>query len=173
MLDDLFAMYSRYESDDDEGPGTQHTPHRARETSLPSIAVKCQEDTQPRKRSRAKYDQDSDAASDVDGLAHGISSTSIASEQAHELKMEELRLKRQELESADNEKFRLAELRRLEIEERLQAELIKERQQAAEAHRTREQGKHELIAKLMTLITGLDDGRELEVPTQSPGMSRL
>ncbi len=162
------------ESDDDEGPAIQRSPLRTRKTSPPSIAVKCQEIPRYRKRSRAKYEQDSDAASDVDGLTHGISSASIKSEQAHELKMEELRLKRQQIESADNEKFRLAELRRLEIEERLQAELIKERQQAAEAHRMREQGKHELIAKLMTLITSLDDGRELEVqvPTQSPGMSR-
>lgn len=171
--DSSIPMFSSDESDDDDGPEIQHRPHKSRETSLPSITVKSQESTRPRKRSRVKFEQDSDAASEIDGLTHGISNTSIASEQAHELRMEELRLKRQELESADNEKARLAELRRLEIEERLQAELIKERQRLAEASRVREQGKLELIAKLMTLITGLDEVGEGSNQSQEISMSRL
>lgn len=66
---------------------------------------------------------------------------SLAPEQAHEIRMEELRIKRAKIESVDKEKERETRLRIMEIEERLQTELIKDRRE-----------KRELIRRVLAML---------------------
>lgn len=81
-----------------------------------------------------------------------VSHASITPEQAHEIKMEELRLRRTQIESSDKERERAARLRLLEIEERIQARVIEERNRIAEANRVHEEGKRAFIEGIMKLL---------------------